>query len=219
MKYQRNNRRSGSVVGFNDLLFNLLISFVCLFIIAFIMMNPPTKKKSVDPKAEYLITMTWPDGDTNDIDLWAKNKHGVVSFRARDNETMHLDRDDLGMSSDSIEIDGKEIKNPMNSEAVSIRQTIKGEYTISIHWYSKKHDSLDTVPVEIEIIKINPYRLMAKRTVIMNQEGQEKTAFNFTMNKSGWARDFNTEQKRWVIEQVAKFRNDARPRPDNTRDN
>jgi len=173
------------------------------------MMNPPTKKKSIDPKAEYMITMTWPDGDTNDIDLWAKNTHGAVSFRARDNETMHLDRDDLGQTNDKLVLDGVEVVNPMNTEAIAIRQTIEGEYTISIHWYSTKDDSLDVVPVEIEVIRINPYRLMAKRTVIMTIVGQEQTAFKFTMSGMGLAKAFTTEQEEWVTEQVAKFRSDA----------
>ena len=37
-------RQYSSSIAFNDLLFNLLVGFVFLFIVAFILINPPTKR-------------------------------------------------------------------------------------------------------------------------------------------------------------------------------
>ena len=41
------NRRQGSNLAFNDLLFNVLIGFVMLFVIAFLLINPIAKKADI----------------------------------------------------------------------------------------------------------------------------------------------------------------------------
>ena len=40
-------RKYHSNLAFNDLLFNVMLGFVLLFIIAFLLINPPTKKDEV----------------------------------------------------------------------------------------------------------------------------------------------------------------------------
>ena len=40
---------------------------------------------------------------------------------------MHLDRDDLGLGNDVIEVAGKKVVNPVNQEIVSIRGIASGE--------------------------------------------------------------------------------------------
>ena len=48
---------------FTDLLFNALLGFTYLFLIAIMFMNPVAKKGIIDPKAEYIITIGWPDNN------------------------------------------------------------------------------------------------------------------------------------------------------------
>ena len=63
-------RRKGkyhSHTSFLDLLFNTLVGFVMLFIIAFLLISPIKKKKDIEQKAEYVITVTWPNGKTQTI--------------------------------------------------------------------------------------------------------------------------------------------------------
>ena len=55
--------------GFIDLLFNLLVGFTFMFILAFMLINPIAKKHELDPKAEYLIIMTWDNKSIGDIDI------------------------------------------------------------------------------------------------------------------------------------------------------
>ena len=50
MRLLREPAKYKSTIGFTDLLFNLLVGFVFLFIIAFILINPITKKKDVPKK-------------------------------------------------------------------------------------------------------------------------------------------------------------------------
>ena len=63
-------RRSGNQLAFNDMLFNILLGFVVLFVIAFLLINPITKKQDVPSKAEAMIIMEWADNSYTDMDLW-----------------------------------------------------------------------------------------------------------------------------------------------------
>ncbi len=101
-------RRNRSELGFTDLLFNALLGFVVMFVIAFLLINPVAETGAVDNKAEFLITLTWPDGRREDIDLYVADPDGrLVWFRSREAGLMHLDRDDLGLGNDVIEVAGK----------------------------------------------------------------------------------------------------------------
>ena len=63
---------------FTDLLFNALLGFVFMFLIAFMLINPISDTGKVDPKAEVLITMTWPDQHPDDIDMYVEDPNGGV---------------------------------------------------------------------------------------------------------------------------------------------
>ena len=96
---------------FTDLLFNALLGFTYLFLIAIMFMNPVAKKGIVDPKAEYIITITWPDNNPDDIDTWIEDPNGnLIWFRNPEAGLVHLDRDDRGTANDTININGKEIE-------------------------------------------------------------------------------------------------------------
>ena len=58
--------REPEVDPFYDMLFNMLIAFVFCFIVALIAMNPQAMKSGdVAAKAEYIVTLGWPDYDPN----------------------------------------------------------------------------------------------------------------------------------------------------------
>jgi hypothetical protein len=98
-----NKPRYKSGFGFIDLLFNLLVGFTFMFILAFILINPVAKKASVDPKAEYIVLVTWDDTSTYDIDTWVMDdQNNIISFRRKDHALIHLERDDMGISNDRV---------------------------------------------------------------------------------------------------------------------
>ena len=77
-------------------LLKMIQALTFFFILAVLFMNPVAKKGIIDPKAEYLITVTWPDNNPDDIDTWVEDPGGnKVWFRAREAGLMHLDRDGL----------------------------------------------------------------------------------------------------------------------------
>ena len=87
----RRHRSYGSQVAFIDLLFNTLVGFVFLFVMAFILINPIAKKSNVDIVAEYIIKITWPTDSPDDIDLWMRDPLGnFVGFKSKDVGLMSL---------------------------------------------------------------------------------------------------------------------------------
>ena len=71
-------RTYNSNLAFIDLLFNLILGFVFLFIISFILINDPVKKEGVEQKAEFMIILSWDAQANKDIDLWIEGPLGNV---------------------------------------------------------------------------------------------------------------------------------------------
>ena len=86
-------RRIGEQDPFTDLLFNALLAFTFLYIVALIFLNPPAKTGIIDPKAEFIITTTWDQGSPNDVDTWVEDPDGnLVWFNSPALGLMHLDQ-------------------------------------------------------------------------------------------------------------------------------
>ena len=104
---RKKSKSYNSNTSFLDILFNTLVGFVLLFIIAFLLISPVKKKKEIEQKAEYVITITWPGDMSDDVDSWLEDPTGkVMYFRKREAGLMHLDRDDLGSLNDTILVPG-----------------------------------------------------------------------------------------------------------------
>jgi len=178
-------RRSDPGVGFTDLLFNALLGFVVMFILAFLLINPIARTGAVDPKAEFLITLTWPDGRRDDVDLYVLDPAGsLVWFRQREAGLMHLDRDDLGQRNDVVEVAGETIQNPLNQETVSIRGLLPGEYVVNVHLY-RAVDELP-VPVTVKVEKLNPtVEVIFYGAIELGRQGDERTAVRFSVRADG----------------------------------
>ena len=82
---------------FSVMLFKALQVVAFLFFIALLVMNPEAKSGKIDTKAEFIITLTWPDSHPDDIDLYAEDPVGnIVWYHVRESGFMVLDRDDRG---------------------------------------------------------------------------------------------------------------------------
>ena len=196
---RRRHDREPEVDPFYDMLFNMLIAFVFCFIVALLAMNPRALKAGDIPaKAEYIITVSWPDMNPDDLDTWVQDPAGnLVWFRAREGGLMHLDRDDRGMTNDAIVVNGREIVNPLNQEVVTIRGIAPGEYTVNVHYY----DSKDGKPVEatVSIVKVNPRaEVVYYGSVQLARKGDEATAARFTVLPDGSITNLNTLPKSLV---------------------
>ncbi|MGI9509938.1 MAG: hypothetical protein ACR2QJ_11405 [Geminicoccaceae bacterium] len=188
-------RRRHAELGFTDLLFNALLGFVVMFVLAFLLINPVAETGAVDNKAEFLITLTWPDGRKEDVDLYVADPEGrLVWFRAREAGLMHLDRDDLGLGNDVIQVGGKRVVNPVNQEIVSIRGIASGEYVVNLHLY--RDDQSRSVPVKVKVEKLNPkVELVYYGDITLSRRGEERTAVRFSISADGRVADVNRLEK------------------------
>ena len=189
-------RQSGfDIDPFTDLLFNALLTFTFLFLVALLLLNPPAKTGIIDPKAEFMITVSWPDNNPNDIDLWAlgPDRH-LVWYKKTTQGLMHLDRDDRGNANDVQVINGKTITNPINQEVLTIRGRPPGEYVINLHYF--KSEDQQEVPVTIYMAEVNPVlKVVHYSSTLLKSENEERTALRFTLTPDGRVSNINQLQK------------------------
>ncbi len=198
--------RFKSTIGFIDLLFNILLGFAFLFIIAFLLIKPEAKKEDFNRRAEFVVVLEWDNDANGDIDLYVEDPTGKqVSFRYHNHNYMHLDKDDLGSMNDTVvNADGSISTVKINREVVTIRGIIEGEYIINAHYYSlRSYDKINpkkpVVTVRVELHKANPYSIMWVGEKEFNHRGQEETFLRFRLDKDGRILPpFTFEQKKFV---------------------
>jgi len=188
----------GTFVPFTDMLFNVLLGFAFMVFIAFSLINPTAKTGAVDVKAEFIITMNWPDNDPNDMDLYVEDPAGnVVWYHSKEAGLMHLDRDDRGNYRDTITVNGRTIQNPLNQETVTVRGIVPGEYVVNAHEFLASAPG--KVPVSVKVEKLNPVATVVYYgTQEFDHKGQEETFVRFSLDEEGKVTDVNTRPKSLV---------------------
>ena len=195
-----------STIGFTDMLFNILLGFAFLFIIAFLLIKPEAKKEDFERRAEFVVVMEWDEDAHGDIDLYVEDPTGKqVSFRYHNHNFMHLDKDDLGAMNDTVvNADGSTTTIAINREVVTIRGIIRGEYVINGHYYSvRSYDKIKpkkpVITVRVELHKVNPYSIMWVGEKTFNRRGQEETFLRFRLDQDGKILPpFTFEKKKFV---------------------
>ena len=184
---------------FTDLLFNALLGFTFLFLVAILFMNPVSKSGIVSPKAEYIVTVNWPDNNPDDIDIWVEDPVGnLIWFRNREAGLVHLDRDDRGVVNDQIEMNGQTVETSLNQEVVTIRGRVTGEYVINLHYYESKTNL--PVKVSVEVAKINPaVEIIYYGETVLKEKGVEETAVRFTIADDGTVNNVNRNKKSIIV--------------------
>jgi hypothetical protein len=180
---------------FTDLLFNTLLGFTLLFFISILFMNPIAKLGNINYKAEYIITVSWPEDQPDDIDLWVQDPYQeTVSYLRKEAGWLNLDRDDRGDLNDTVMINGKKVVHPINQEVVTIRGIISGEYIVNLHYY----ESQTSKPVKavIKIEKVNPVlRLVFIDQQVLQKVDDEKTILRFELDGNGEITGMNQIEK------------------------
>lgn len=168
-----------------DLLACLVLIFAILALISQPKANPPTIKTP----GVVAVVLTWPDGSNDDVDLWVSDPKGdLVWYGSRDVGTMFLEHDDLGtLTSGTIR----------HNERVIVRTAMPGEYIANVHLYSQN----DPGPI---VVKVELWRTtgattpITSRTVTLTMQGDEETAFRFTLNSAGSVTNVNHLSHRFI---------------------
>ena len=180
---------------FSVMLFKALQIVAFLIFIAVLSIAPDAKDGKVDTKAEFIITMDWPDNHPDDLDLFVQDPIGnIVWYRHREAGFLTLDRDDRGGANDFILVNGMKIPSPIREEIVTVRGLVPGEYTVNISHFQ----ALTGQPVEatVKVQKLNPVaQLIFDDKVMVDHTGDEKTALRFKLDAEGKVTDVQRRPK------------------------
>ncbi|MES2032255.1 MAG: hypothetical protein V4477_24030 [Pseudomonadota bacterium] len=177
------------------MLFKALQVIAFLFFIALLAIKTHDDEGKVDPKLEFLITVSWPDKHPDDIDMFVQDPIGnLVWYRRRETGFMVLDRDDRGGLNDFIMVNGQKVLSPIRQEIVSLRGIVAGEYTVNIYHFAALTGV--PVPVTVKVEKLNPkVQIVHYDTIYVDHGGTEKTAVRFVMDKAGAVVEVNHNEK------------------------
>jgi hypothetical protein len=180
---------------FSVMLFKALQVVAFLFFLALLAIAPDSKEGKVDSKAEFIITMDWPDDHPDDLDLFVQDPIGNVAwYRHREAGFLTLDRDDRGGANDFIVVNGRKIPSPIREEIVTVRGLVAGEYTVNVsHFQATTGRPVDAT---VKVQKLNPTaQVIFDDKVRVDHTGDEKTALRFWLDAEGRVIDVQTRQK------------------------
>jgi len=185
----------GTFVPFADILLNVLMGFAIMVFISFALLRPEMATGNVELKAEYLITMSWPDSHPDDIDLYVEDPAGnIVWYRNLEAGLMSLDRDDRGMFRDTLVVNNVRVENPLNQENVTLRGVVPGEYVVNAHHYVA--NGVEPVPVSVKVERLNPaLEVIYYGVTELTHRGDEKTFIRFTLDEDGNPSNLNDRPK------------------------
>jgi hypothetical protein len=180
---------------FSVMLFKALQVVAFLFFLALLAISPDSKDGKIDSKAEFIITLDWPDKHPDDLDLYVQDPIGNIAwYRHREAGFMVLDRDDRGGANDFIVVNGRKIPSPIREEIVTVRGIVAGEYTINVSHFA----ATTGLPVRatVKVQKLNPTaQVIFDDGLTVDHTGDEKTAVRFTLDAEGKVVDVNSRQK------------------------
>ena len=167
---------------FFDFAMSVLFVFMALFMLS-TMDTPKPSAGVLTPKAEFLVEMTWDDGSSSDVDLYAKGPDGrVVFFGSRKTEVMFLDNDNVGTGNGQVN-DRREI--------VTVRAVSPGTYTFNAHAYRLA----GPVSVKLRVLKLNPYSVVSETSYAFDTQGQERTLAAMNVRADGSAEPYEAQTR------------------------
>ena len=180
---------------FSVMLFKALQVIAFLFFLALLSITPENKEGKIDSKAEFIITLDWPDNHPDDLDLYMQDPIGNVAwYRHREAGFMTLDRDDRGGANDFIVVNGRKIASPIREEIVTIRGIVAGEYTVNVSHFAATTGQ--PVRAMVKVQKLNPTaQVIFDDSVMVDHTGDEKTALRFKLDAEGKVIDVNRRPK------------------------
>ena len=169
----------GGDTVFRDVIMLALAGFMAAVLLLLPHLNPPTKIDQDRPNPGNLIVeIRWPDELDADVDLWVQAlEDRPVGYSNKGGEIFNLLRDDLGLNGDF---------SNLNYEVTYSRGVPSGAYVVNLHLYRNKTGSFP-IPVSVVVsLKRNPQdssRELLTKSIDLNFEGEEITAFRFEMDE------------------------------------
>lgn len=169
------NESFGFRYSYRDFLWILVVAF---FVIAVII--PPVRKtKSAAIQGAVFITLHWDRAANADVDLWVKAPRDTpVGYSHMTGKWCDLVRDDLGRYMDPAS---------RNEEMTICRSPPAGEWIVDAMLY--RYYLGTSAPIKVRVTARSlvggRFVVIAKRSFTLTYDGQQVTAFRFTLDKSG----------------------------------
>ncbi len=171
---------------FVDLMMSTLVVVTALLIASNAVERAKKQHESLQTEGLFAIVATWPDEANDDVDLYVRDpRGGIAYFNAREIGGMHLEQDDRAFGSGPQK----------HIERVIIRGALEGEYTVNVQMFAKHAPLPTTVKIRLVSLKGEDADLIEK-TKVLDKDGDEETAFRFTLSADGNASDFNELPRR-----------------------
>jgi hypothetical protein len=180
---------------FSVMLFKALQIVAFFFFIALLAISPDAKDGKIDSKAEFIITLDWPDNHPDDLDLFVQDPIGNIAwYRHREAGFLTLDRDDRGGANDFILVNGRKLPSPIREEIVTVRGIVPGEYTVNVSHFQATTG--EPVAATVKVQKLNPTaQVVFDDKVTVDHTGDEKTALRFRIDAEGKVIDVQRRPK------------------------
>ena len=166
---------------FRDVIFLALAGFIAIVLLLLPHINPPAKAEDEAPSpGNVIVEIRWPDEINTDVDLWVEAPGDVpVGYSNKGGLVFNLLRDDLGLHADF---------SGLNYEVSYSRGIPAGDYTVNLHLYRDLSKRLP-IPVTV-VVSVKPSPEQAAKQILatkvaLKQEGQELTAFRFSLDDHG----------------------------------
>ena len=186
---RRARRQYAMFQPFSDMLMNLV--GMIMLIVAVLVIVTVNSKGQLDyhPKAEYLVTLDWPDDRNVDLDLWMRAPFGdTIFYLNREASNVSLDRDSRGFTTNQQTLADGAVITTDNREIIAMRAIIPGDYLVAVSYYAGTDaktgvgysflppDPLAPIDLKVRVEKVNP-----RMTTVFDQKfhfNQVKEAMN-----------------------------------------
>lgn len=158
--------------SYRDLLTSLVVVYMAMAALALIAARKASTA-GVTP-GNVMFQLTWDEAKLADVDLWVRAPGDqAVGYSHPSGRNCNLLRDDLGRPTDP---------ESRNMELAVCRGTPDGEWIANAVLYADRDNKLPvTATVTASMADQNGIRQIASRTVQLPREGDEETAFRFTL--------------------------------------
>lgn len=177
-------KRSLPGIAYLDFLANLLMLFLILFVLAFVQVRPKSSTPSIATLGYFAVVVSWQTGSKDDVDTYVEDPHdNIVNYLTPSVALMHLEQDDLGTGFSNTD---QQVHIKTNQERVILSGVIAGEYTVDVMMFQNRDNAPQGRRVTVKL-----YRLagadtpLLVKTVVLQGNGDVKTAFRFTLDANG----------------------------------
>src|SRR6478752_2643298 len=161
------------------MLFKALQVIAFLFFLALLAVSPDAKEGKIDSKAEFMITLDWPDSHPDDLDLFVQDPAGNIAwYRHRE------------------------------AGFLTLRGIVPGEYTVNVSHFVATTGEPVTANVKVQKLNPTA-QVVFDNKFTLDHTGDEKTAVRFRLDAEGKVIDVSQRPKSLMETFRSTWRNGA----------